>query len=326
MTDTIGSPLFWTGFLLVVLCLLALDLGVFHRKAHEVGPKEALTWSLLWITLSISFGTGVMLRFGSQRGLEFFAGYLIEYALSVDNIFVFIVLFSYFSVPRKLHHRVLFWGILGALIMRAGFILAGTALISRFHWIIYLFGAFLVYTGFKIFRQKEIEVHPEKNPVVNLFRRIVPMVSDYGDGRFFIRRAGKLLATPLALVLVTVEGTDVVFAVDSIPAIFGVTRDPFIIYSSNVCAILGLRSLYFLLAAMVVRFSYLNLGLGIVLVFVGFKMLISDVYKVPIGLSLCVVAALLLGSVLLSILKPPATGKNPSTEDPVLVLSKRTEE
>ncbi len=302
---SIGTPEFWTLFIVVVLLLLSIDLGVLHRKAHAVSFKEALCWSTVWVLLSLSFGVWVYRSFGKQYGLEFFTGYLIEYALSVDNVFVFIIIFSYFGVPPKLHHRVLFWGILGALLMRATFILVGAALIASFHWVIYIFGAFLVFTAFKILRQGDAEVKPERNPAVKLFQKLVPMVSGYESEKFFTRHLGRLVATPLALVLVTVEATDVVFAVDSIPAIFGVTRDPFIVYTSNVCAILGLRSMYFLLAAVIPRFAYLGTGLGIVLMFIGIKMLIGGLYAIPIGFSLAVVAAILAGAVVLSLLHPP---------------------
>ena len=305
MAHSIGTPIFWTSFILVVLVLLSIDLGVFNRRAHAVTVKEALSWSIVWIVLSLSFGTYIYAAFGKQYGLEFFAGYLIEYALSVDNIFVFILIFSYFAVPDRFHHRVLFWGILGALIMRASFIVAGAALITAFHWIIYIFGAFLIFTGIKILRQGDAEVEPQRNPVVKLFQRFVPMTSGYDSGKFFQRHQGKLMATPLALVLVTVEATDLVFATDSIPAIFGVTRDPFIVYTSNICAILGLRSMYFLLSAVVNRFVYLGTGLGIVLAFIGFKMLLSGIFAIPIGLSLAIVAAILIGSIILSLLFPP---------------------
>jgi tellurite resistance protein TerC len=305
MMHSIGTPEFWTLFIVVVLILLFIDLGIFQRHAHAVTVREATSWSIVWVLLYISFGVWVYTTFGKQYGLEFFAGYLIEYALSVDNIFVFILIFSYFGVPSNLHHRVLFWGILGALLMRATFIAAGTVLISAFHWVIYIFGAFLIFTGAKILRQKDSKVEPERNPVVRLFQRAVPMASGYESGKFFMKHQGKLAATPLALVLVTVEATDLVFATDSIPAIFGVTRDPFIVYTSNVCAILGLRSMYFLLAAVVQRFVYLGTGLGIVLMFIGIKMLISGFYAIPIGLSLAVVAAILAGATLLSILLPP---------------------
>jgi tellurite resistance protein TerC len=305
MSHTIGTPLFWTAFMVVVLFLLALDLGVIHRRAHAVGLREALSWSIVWIVLSLSFGTWVYRAFGRQYGLEFFAGYLIEYALSVDNVFVFIIIFSYFKVPHRLHHRVLFWGILGALVMRLTFILLGAALISSFHWILYLFGAFLIFTGAKILRQGDAEVEPARNPAVRLFQKLMPMTSDYQTGQFFLRHEGKISATPLALVLVTVEATDVVFATDSIPAIFGITQDPFIVYTSNVCAILGLRSMYFLLANVVSRFAYLGIGLGIVLIFIGIKMLMSGFFEIPIGWSLGIVAAILGCATLLSLIWPP---------------------
>jgi tellurite resistance protein TerC len=305
MAHSIGTPAFWVSFVVVVLFLLSIDLGVFHRTAHAVKFREALTWSVLWVLLSLSFGCWIFFSFDKKAGLEFFAGYLIEYALSIDNVFVFILLFSYFAVPAKLHHRVLFWGILGALIMRALFILLGAALIGAFHWMLYIFGAFLVFTGFKIMQQGDAEVSPEKNPVVRLFRRLVPMSSDYESGKFIIKQTGKTFATPLLLVLVAVEATDVVFATDSIPAIFGVTRDPFIVYTSNVCAILGLRSLYFLLASVMNRFAYLGTGLGLVLIFIGAKMLCSGFYEVSIGLSLSIVASILAVSILLSVIYPP---------------------
>ncbi len=306
MTQSIGSPWFFAVFLAVVFVLLAIDLGIFHRKVHAVKVKEALAWSIAWVVLSGLFGAWVYGEFGRQHALEFFTGYLVEYALSVDNIFVFILIFAYFAVPPKLHHRVLFWGILGALFMRGGFIFAGAKLIQTFHWIIYIFGAFLIFTGIKILLQKgESEVEPGRNPVVRLFQRIMPMSSGYGEGVFFMRQAGKWVATPLALVLVTVETTDLVFALDSIPAIFGVTTDWFIVFTSNICAILGLRSMYFLLAAVVDRFVYLGAGLGIVLSFIGVKMVLSDVYPLGIEISLLVVAVILTGSVILSLIKPP---------------------
>jgi tellurite resistance protein TerC len=305
MEHSIGTPVFWVSFIVVILILLAIDLGVFHRRAHAVSVREALTWSIVWILLSLTFGFWIYKSFARQFGLEFFAGYLIEYALSVDNVFVFILIFSYFAVPTRLHHRVLFWGILGALVMRASFIVAGAALIQAFHWVLYVFGIFLFVTGVKIIRQGDTRVEPERNPVVKLFRRFVPMTSGYGSGGFFQRHQGKIMATPLALVLVTVEATDVVFATDSIPAIFGVTRDPFIVYTSNICAILGLRSMYFLLSAVVNRFVYLGTGLGIVLMFIGIKMLIGGVYHIPIGLSLSVVVLILVGSIVLSLILPP---------------------
>ena len=293
MPETIGSPLFWIGFTAFVLFMLALDLGVFHRTAHDVSPREALGWVLAWVSLALAFNVLLYFQFGSQRALEFLTGYIIEYSLSMDNIFVFILVFRYFAVPSGAHHRVLFWGILGALIMRAIFILIGTVLLQRFHWVIYIFGAFLVYTGIKMFRGTEIEVHPERNPAVRLFQKYMPLSNQFAGARFWVRQGDRSVATPLMLVLVVVEATDLVFAVDSIPAIFAVTMDPFIVYTSNVFAILGLRSLYFLLAAAMRRFHYLSLGLGLVLSFVGLKMLISGIYPIPIAVSLAVVATIL---------------------------------
>jgi tellurite resistance protein TerC len=320
MIHSVGSSFFVAIFILVVFFLLAIDLGIFHRKAHDVRVREALIWSFIWVALSLSFGTWIYHHNGSKSGLEFFTGYLIEYALSVDNVFVFILIFSYFKVPSHLHHKVLFWGILGALIMRAVFILAGAALIEAFHWIIYVFGAFLVYTGVKILLLGDTEVEPEHNPVVRFFQRAIPMTSGYGTGTFMVREAGRLLATPLALVLITVETTDVIFATDSIPAIFGITRDPFIVYTSNVCAILGLRSMYFLLAAVVNRFVYLGKGLGIVLTFIGVKMLLGKFYPLNIEISLLIVAGILAGSITASLIWPGKT-TNPSNSDAPLVSS-----
>ena len=305
MPDSVGSPLFWVGFTLFVLFMLALDLGVFHRNAHEVSHREALGWVLTWVSLAISFNVLLYFRFGSQRALEFLTGYIIEYSLSMDNIFVFIIIFRYFAVPSGAQHRVLFWGILGALVMRAIFILIGTVLLERFHWVIYIFGAFLVITGIKMLKGAEIEVHPERNPAVRLFQKYIPISNQYSGAKFWIQKEGRSYATPLMLVLVVVEATDLVFAVDSIPAIFAVTLDPFIVYTSNVFAILGLRSLYFLLAAAMKRFHYLSVGLGLVLSFVGAKMLVSGYYPIPIALSLAVVAAILGGAVAASLLRKP---------------------
>jgi tellurite resistance protein TerC len=303
---SVGTPLLWIGFTLFVLLALLLDLGLFHRKAHKVTIRESMGWSAAWVTMALLFNAGVYRWLGEQSGLEFLTGYLIELALSVDNLFVFLVIFSYFSVPAHLRHRVLFWGILGAMVMRVGFILAGAALLTAFHWIEYVFGAFLVYTGIKILFQKETEVHPDKNFVLKLVRRFLPVTKEYHDSRFFIRQAAKLYATPLLLVLLVVETTDVVFAVDSIPAIFGITHDPFIVFTSNIFAILGLRSLFFLLAGMMDRFHYLPVGLGLVLAFVGVKMVVADIYPLQISWSLGVVAVLLGGSVLASLLHTPA--------------------
>src|SRR5918999_1693402 len=305
--ESVGTPVLWIGFTAFVVAMLVLDLSVFHRRAHEVRMREALIWTGAWIGMALLFNLGVYLWFGAKTGLEFLTGYLIEKALSVDNIFVFLVIFAYFRVPGALQHRVLFWGIIGALVTRAIFILLGAALLHRFHWVVYLFGAFLVFTGVKLLWQGESEVHPERNPMLRLFARLVPSVSDYRGTRFWVVEAGRRFATPLLTVLVVVETTDLVFAVDSIPAIFAVTRDPFIVYTSNIFAILGLRALFFVLAGTMEKFHYLKVGLGLVLAFVGVKMLLADVYKVPVGISLSVIAALLAGSIITSLLWPPTT-------------------
>jgi tellurite resistance protein TerC len=302
--ETVGTPALWLGFTAFILALLALDLGVFHRKAHTVGYREALGWSAIWVGLALAFNLLVYHWFGSERALEFLTGYLIEKALSVDNIFVFLMVFSYFAVPSAFQHRVLFWGILGALLMRAAFIVAGAALLQRFHWIIYVFGAFLVLTGIRLLSGSGSEVHPERNPVYRLFRRFVPAVDRYHGAAFTVVENGRRFATPLLLVVVVLEATDLVFALDSIPAIFAVTTDPFIVYTSNVFAILGLRALYFLLAGALDQFRYLKVGLGLVLCFVGAKMALSDVLHVPIVASLAVVALLLAGSVAASLAWP----------------------
>jgi tellurite resistance protein TerC len=299
---SIGTPALWIGFTIFILAMLSLDLGFFHRKAHAIGMREALIWSVVWISLALVFNAGVYWWFGPERALEFLTGYLIEKALSVDNLFVFLVLFSYFAVPAKLQHRVLFWGIVGALVMRAGFIFAGSALIQMFHWVIYVFGAFLVFTGIKLLAARENQVHPERNLVLRLFRKVVPSVPQYHGSRFWIKQSGRRFVTPLLTVLVVIEATDIVFAVDSIPAIFAITRDPFIVFTSNIFAILGLRALYFLLAGMIGRFRYLKVGLGLVLVFVGAKMLLTDIIHVPIVLSLSVVGGLIGGSIAFSML------------------------
>jgi tellurite resistance protein TerC len=293
----------WVGFNLFVLALLALDLGVFHRKAHVVSLKEATVWSIVWITLALVFNIGIYFWSGSEPALNFFTGYLIEKSLSVDNIFVFVLIFSAFSVPAAFQHRVLFWGILGALLMRGTLILVGSVLLHEFHWIIYVFGAFLILTGIRMAFQRHAEQHPEDNPLVRLVRRLLPMTDGYEGDRFFVRRAGRWLATPLMLVLLSVEFTDLIFAVDSIPAIFAVTQDPFIVYTSNVFAILGLRSLYFVLAGVVDKFYYLKLGLSAILVFVGMKMVLADVYKIPVAISLLVIAAVLAIAVVASWLR-----------------------
>jgi len=304
--ETLGTPLQWGSFIALIFGLLALDLGVFNRKEHRVGLREAVFWSVFWTVLALIFNAWIYWRGGAQPGLEFLTGYIIERSLSFDNIFVFIVIFNYFAVPAEHQHRILFWGILGALISRGLFIGMGTALLVRFEWLILVFGAFLIYTGIKILVQKETEVHPEKNPVLRLFRRFVPLTVHYHGKHFFVRENGRLLATPLMLVLVVVEATDVVFAVDSIPAVFGVTRDPFIVFTSNIFAILGLRALYFLLAGLMHKFHYLGFGLGLVLVFVGAKMLFHEWVPIPTEWSLGVVLAILTIAIVASLLKPVA--------------------
>ena len=307
--ETIGTPGLWLGFTGFVLVLLALDLGVFHRKAHKVSMREALFWSIVWVGLAFSFTVAVGFWFGMERGEEFLAGFLIEKALAVDNLFVFAVIFSTFAVPPVLQHRVLFWGILGALVMRAFFIWLGAALLQQFHWVMYVFGGFLVLTGIKLLLQQERELHPEQNLLVRLLTRLVPSVPHYHGTRFFLRENGRWYATPLLMVLIVIETTDVIFAVDSIPAIFAVTNDPFIVYTSNIFAILGLRSLYFLLAGVIGKFHYLKVGLALVLTFVGVKMLLLEVYKIPIEISLLVIITLLGSAVLASLLWPQSQPK-----------------
>jgi tellurite resistance protein TerC len=283
--------------------MLVLDLGVFHRRAHTVKFREALAWSVAWIALAAAFAVVIFFWHGRIPALEFVTGYVIELSLSVDNLFVFLLIFRFFQVPPVHQHKVLFWGILGALIMRAIFIVAGVGLIQRFHWIIYVFGVFLVYSGIKLFFQEEAEIHPEKNPVLRLFRGWMPVTEDYVGNKFFVRRPG-LFATPLFVVLLIVETTDLLFAVDSIPAILAITRDAFIVYTSNVFAILGLRSMYFALAGMMEMFRYLHYGLSLVLVFVGAKMLLSHYFEIPTHIALGAVAGVLALSVIVSLANP----------------------
>ena len=306
--------LFWVLFNLFVLALLALDLGVFHRRKHVVGFREAIGWTLVWISLAAGFAVliyffghtmvGNRARPNSVLSLEFIAGYLIEQSLSVDNLFVFLLIFRYFRVPRHFQHEVLFWGILGALVMRAVFIVAGITLLNRFHWFIYVFGAILIYSGFKLFGQKDAEIKPEANLVLRGFRKLFPVTKDFEGSKFFVRRGLVRYATPLAVVLIVVETTDLLFATDSIPAVLAVTREPFIVYTSNVFAILGLRSLYFALAGMIEVFHFLHYGLSLILIFIGVKMLASSYVEIPIGVALGVVAGVLLISIFLSLLFP----------------------
>jgi len=322
-----GTIWLWIGFNLFVLAMLAIDLGVFHRHAHKVSIREAIIWSVVWISLAMVFNLGLYFFWdklsptsdysNSEAALAFFTGYLIEKSLSVDNIFVFVLIFTFFAVPAIYQHRVLFWGIIGALLMRGTLIAVGAVLLKEFHWIIYIFGAFLIFTGIRMAIHRNEEMHPERNPVVRLLRRVMPVTENYENDHFFIRRAGKLMATPLFLVLLIVESTDLIFAVDSIPAIFAVTDDPFIVYTSNVFAILGLRSLYFLLAGVVDKFYYLKLGLSAVLTFVGIKMVMVDLYKIPVGLSLGVIAGILTVAVLASVWRArrlPELEKEPELE------------
>ena len=302
---SIASPLLWTTFLIICGALLILDLAVLNRGAKVISAKAALRNTLFFVSMGGLFAAFLAWRFGSAPALEFVTGYVIEYALSVDNLFVFLVVFTYFSVPAEHQHRVLFWGILGAVVLRGVFIIAGAALLAKFAWMIFVFGAFLIYTGVKLLFAKEGSVDPARNPILLLCQRFLPVTSEYHGAHFFARVEGSLVVTPLFLVLVVVEFTDVIFAVDSIPAIFAVTRDPFLVFTSNVFAILGLRSLYFLLADLMGKFHYLKYGLGLVLAFVGLKMLLSDFWHMPITWSLGVILALLSGAVAASWLFPP---------------------
>jgi len=309
--ESIASPLLWTVFSAFVLGMLALDLGVFSRKPHEVRYREAVTWSIVWVTLAMIFNAWIYFRFGSEKALEFLTGYVIEKALSVDNIFVFVVLFAAFAVPKIYEHRVLFWGVIGAILMRAVFIGLGAALISRFHWVMYLFGAILIVTGVRLLIIGDHEPHPERNPIYRFGRRFIPSVPQYHGKHFFVKQGARWFATPLFLVLLAIEATDVVFAVDSIPAIFAITDDPFIVYTSNIFAILGLRAMYFLLAGVIDKFHFLKIGLAVVLLFVGVKMVIADFYKVPIGASLAIIAIILVSSVIASMIWPKRVSSAP---------------
>ena len=307
--ETLGTPLLWAGFIAFVLAMLALDLGVFHRKAHDVSLKEAGAWSAVWIGLALVFNVGVYALFGTDRAVEFTTAYLIEKALAVDNIFVFAVIFTAFAIPTAYQHRLLFWGVIGALVMRAGFIFAGGALLQHFHWVIYVFGGLLALTGVKLLVQRNDAVDIERNLGVRLFRKVFPVTNALDGDKFVVVRNGKRFATPLLLALVAIEVTDLIFALDSIPAIFAITSDPFIVFTSNIFAILGLRSMYFLLAGVMHKFAYLKVGLALILVFVGFKMLLMDIYKVPVGASLGVIAGLLTVSVLASLMWPGAASE-----------------
>ena len=300
----IDSTYLWIGFNVFVLIMLALDLGVFHRKSHEVNIKEALIWSFVWIALAMAFNYGIYHLMGKVKALEFFTGYVLEKSLSVDNIFVFILVFSFFKVPSLYQHKILFWGVFGALIMRIILIFSGVALLTKFHWLIYVFGAFLIFTGIKMLVQKDGHAEPDKNILVRLFKKIYPVTNEYHSDKFFVKLDGRKFATPMFVVLLVIEFTDLVFAVDSIPAILAITNDTFIVYTSNVFAILGLRSLYFALSGVMKYFRFLKIGLSVILVFVGVKMMIVDFYKFPIVLSLSVIIGILAVSVIASLIKP----------------------
>lgn len=292
---------YWIGFNFFVLIMLVVDLGVFHRKKHVIKIKEAFIWTTVWLTLALIFNYGLYYFFGKEKALEFLTGYLIEKSLSVDNIFVFILIFSYFNVPSIYQHKVLFWGIIGALIMRMIFIFAGVALINEFHWLIYIFAVFLVFTGIKMLLQAEPKINPDKNPVVRLLKKIFPVTESFQGDSFFVKRNAKIFATPLFIVVLVVEVSDLIFAVDSIPAILALTNDPFIVYTSNVFAILGLRSLYFALAGMHKFFRFLKVGLSIILIFIGVKMILSSIYPIPILIALIIIAVILFTSIIASL-------------------------
>lgn len=310
------TGLLWIAFGVVIVLMLAIDLGVFNRKAHEIGFREALIWSIVWTVVALLFNGAVFLYVGPERGLEFFTGYVIERALSFDNLFVFVLIFSYFGVPRRYHHRALFWGVVGALVTRAVFIGAGVALIVRFEWILYIFGAVLVYSGWKMLKEKDVEVHPDKNLVIRAARTIFPVTSEFGTGRFFLRQDRRIFLTPLFLVLITIETTDIVFAVDSIPAVFGVTHDPFVAFTSNIFAILGLRASYFLLESVLKTFKYLSHGLSVVLIFIGLKMLAADFVHIPVAASLAIVMAVLTVAIVASLIGERSVRPGPPSGDP----------
>ncbi len=299
----------WVGFIIFILLMLYLDLRVFYRRAHVIKIKEALLLSAFWIALALLFNLGIFFFYNKHKALEFLTGYLIEKSLSVDNLFVFLVIFSYFCVPATYQHKVLVLGILGAVVIRALFIIIGITLIQKLHWMIYIFGAFLILTGAKLVLERERQIKPEQNLVLRLFRRVFPVTRTFENGKFFIKRNGKYFATPLFVVVLTIETTDIVFAIDSIPAILAITLDPFIVYTSNIFAILGLRALFFALADIMQLFHYLRYGLSVILIFVGAKMLLSEFYKIPISIALGVVASILLFCMFLSILCPPRQPK-----------------
>ncbi len=296
--------LWWIIFAVLIFSMLALDLGVFNRKVHVVTMKEAMLWTSFWITLACCFGAGVYYFYGHSKAMEFFTAYIIEYSLSIDNLFVFMLIFRFFNVPHAYEHKALFWGILLALITRAVFIFAGVALINTFHWVMYIFGAFLIYTGIKLALNKQSEVHPDKNIAIKMLRSFIPVTKEFQEAKFFVMKNGKRFATPMLAVLLALETTDILFAVDSIPAVLAISTDPFIVYTSNVFAILGLRSLFFAIAGLMKLFHLLHYGLAAILTFVGVKMLIADIFHVPIGISLLVISSILVVSIVASMIWP----------------------
>lgn len=319
----------WILFNIFILVLLAVDIGVFNREGHVIAIKESLIWTGIWIALALAFNVLVYFWMGANSALEYFTGYLIEKSLSMDNLFVFLMIFSYFGVPDRYQHRVLFWGIVGALIMRGLLIFAGVSLLRRFDWIIYLFGAFLIFTGIRLALKRERKIHPEKNPVLKFTRFLFPVSDEFQEGKFFITRLGKRYATPMLVVLLVIETTDVMFALDSIPAILAITDDPFIVYSSNVFAILGLRALYFAIAGLMRIFAYLHYGLAVILVFVGVKMVLSDIYHIPVIMALGMVGAILAVSMGLSIYMPPSdqeTVQQTKLQEPSIYHKREVEE
>ena len=308
----------WIFFAFFILAMLALDLGVFNRKSHVIKMKEAMLWTLFWVTLALLFGTGIYFFYGHGKAMEFLAGYLIEYSLSIDNLFVFMLIFRFFNVPRAYEHKALFWGILMALATRAVFIFAGVALINTFSWVMYIFGAFLIFTGIKMALNKQTEVHPDKNIAIKLLRYVIPVTSRFSGARFFVVKRGVRYATPMLAVLLALETTDILFAIDSIPAVLAISKDPFIIYTSNVFAILGLRSLFFAISGLMKLFHLLHYGLAAILTFVGIKMLIEDFFHVPVTISLLVIASILVMSIVSSLIWPDP--KNEEGEVPPVTM------
>jgi len=308
----------WIFFAFFILAMLALDLGVFNRKSHVIKMKEAMLWTLFWVTLALLFGAGIYFFYGHGKAMEFLAGYLIEYSLSIDNLFVFMLIFRFFNVPRAYEHKALFWGILMALATRAVFIFAGVALINTFSWVMYIFGAFLIFTGIKMALNKQTEVHPDKNIAIKLLRYVIPVTSRFSGARFFVVKRGVRHATPMLAVLLALETTDILFAIDSIPAVLAISKDPFIIYTSNVFAILGLRSLFFAISGLMKLFHLLHYGLAAILTFVGIKMLIEDFFHVPVTISLLVIASILVMSIVSSLIWPDP--KNEEGEVPPVTM------